>query len=77
MKKVKQHRRKIEHEMPKVGSKLKGRIHGQEVFADVVSLKDGGIGILFSGKVYRSMTAAANAATGNSRDGWLFWKIIS
>ena len=61
-------------EMPEVGKILKGRTHGKDVFAEVVSLEDGGAGILFNGNIYRSMSAAAVAATGNSTDGWLFWK---
>lgn len=77
MTEAKRQRRKIKHEMPKVGSKLKGRVREEEVFAEVVSLKDGGVGILFGGIVYRSMSAAAGAATGNSVYGWLFWKTIS
>lgn len=77
MTEAKRKRRKIKHEMPRVGTKLKGRIHGEEVFAEVVSLRGGKVGILFGDIVYRSMSAAAGAATGNSVDGWLFWKAVS
>lgn len=77
MAETKRQRRKTKHEMPNVGSKLRGKICGEEVFAEVVSRGGGEVGILFGGIVYRSMSAAAGAATGNSMDGWLFWKVIS
>ena len=69
-------RRKVEHEMPPVGTRLRGQTKGQQVFASiVVADTKSGVGILFDGVVYRSMSAAARAATGNSTDGWLFWKL--
>ena len=74
MTKAGRRRRKIEHQMPEVDSKLTGRAHGRDVYANVVSLEDGSIGILFNGKVYRSMSAAAIAAANYSVDGWRFWK---
>ena len=72
---MKRRRRVIKHEMPPIGTRLKGRTRGQDVYAEIVSVGDR-IGILFDNKVYTSMSAAAKAATGNSTDGWLFWKVV-
>jgi hypothetical protein len=76
MVKAKRHRRTIQHKTPEVGTKLRGRYHEQDVFAEVVSRGRGKIGVSFNGVVYRSMSGAASAATGGSTDGWIFWKVI-
>ena len=68
--------KKIKHEMPPVGTRLKGRTKGNDVYAEIVSREKDTVGILFNGVVYDSMSAAARAATGWSIDGWLFWKIV-
>lgn len=70
-------RRRVVHQMPPAGTRLRGKTKGQEFHAEVVELSNGkaGVGILFKGKVYRSMSGAARAATGHSVDGWLFWKV--
>ena len=72
---MKKKRQVIKHEMPPISTRLRGRTRGKDVYAGIVSVGDK-IGILFNNNVYTSMSAAARAATGNSTDGWLFWKVI-
>ena len=70
-------RQRIAHDMPAPGTRLKGRTKGRDEYAEVV--KDprtkSGIGILYRGKIYSSMSAAAMAATGHSINGWIFWRV--
>ena len=64
--------------MPPLGTQLRGRTKGNDVYAQVVSdpATKTGLGILFECKFYRSMSGAARAATGHSINGWQFWKCI-
>jgi hypothetical protein len=66
----------IERKLPPIGTNLKGKFMGREYFAKVVSaphLKEGR-GILYQGKIFRSMTAAAKEITKQSVNGWRFWR---
>lgn len=71
-------RQKITHEMPPVGTRLRGKVRGREVYAEIISNPESKAGksILFEGNIYHSMTAAAQAVTGYSVNGWRFWEII-
>ena len=73
----KEKRLKTAHDMPPLGTQLRGRTKGKDVYAQVVSdpATKTGLGILFECKSYRSMSGAARAATGHSVNGWQFWKV--
>jgi len=62
--------------LPPMGTKLKGTLMGHEYFAKVVDaphLKEGR-GILYQGRIFSSMTAAAKEITKQSVNGWRFWR---
>jgi len=66
----------IERKLPPIGTNLKGKSMGREYFAKVVDaphLKEGR-GILYQGKIFSSMTAAAKEITKQSVNGWRFWR---
>ena len=69
-------RRKFERELPQVGTVLNGKYKGTTYKAKVVKDKNSrnDRGIMYNGKIYQSMTAAATAITKNSTNGWQFWK---
>ena len=69
-------RRRIAHQMYPLGTRLTATTKGKQVFAEVVHRGNKTAGILFNGVVYKSMSGAADAATGGHRDGWDFWKPI-
>lgn len=70
-------RLKVKHEWPDVGTILKGRTRGKEVYAEIVSSKTkSGKAVKFNKQIYETMSGAAYAATSYSVDGWLFWKVI-
>ena len=70
-------RRRITHDMPPLGTRLKSRTKGREEYAEVVedAKAKSGIRILFRGKIYSSLSAAAREATGHSTNGWNFWRV--
>jgi len=65
-------------ELPPVGTRLSGRHRGQEFSAEVVAAEggEGAHAVECQGARYRSLSAAAKAITGNSVNGWRFWKIV-
>lgn len=69
-------RKKIERELPPIGTVLHGKFKGEPYEAKIE--KDdssrNGRSIKFEGKLYPSMTAAAKAITKQPTNGWRFWK---
>ena len=63
-------------EWPPAGTQLSGRYRGQELSAEVVAAEDGAQAVECQGARYRSLSAAAKAITGNSVNGWRFWKVV-
>jgi hypothetical protein len=63
-------------ELPPAGTRLSGRHKGQELFAEVVMAEGGTRALEFQGARYSSLSAAAKAITGNSVNGWRFWKAV-
>lgn len=68
---------RVQHSMPEVGTELVGKYKADIYKARIVNLSEGKNerGISYKGKIYPSMTAAAKSITGNSTNGWRFWKI--
>jgi len=69
-------KQRYDRQLPSIGTKLKGKFMGREYFAKVVDtphLKEGR-GILYQGKIFSSMTAAAKEITKQSVNGWRFWR---
>jgi hypothetical protein len=68
---------KIERHLPSVGTLLVATYNGKRYEAVVVESSEfpERKGIEYGQVVYRSMTAAANAITHTSVNGWLFWRI--
>jgi hypothetical protein len=52
------------------GTELRGQHHGNERMARVEGGK-----IVYAGRGYTSPSAAGNAATGRSTNGWIFWEV--
>lgn len=71
-------RRVIKRELPPVGTLLRARFKGEEYKAEVVcaSTDPSRRVIRFKGQEFKTMTEAAKAITGNSVNGWHFWKPI-
>ena len=65
-------------ELPPAGTRLSGRYRGQEFIAEVVAAEDGegARALEFQGARYASLSAAAKAISGNSVNGWRFWKVV-
>ena len=65
-------------ELPPLGTQLSGRYRGQEFSAEVVKAEggEGARAVGCQGARYRSLSAAAKAITGNSVNGWRFWKVV-
>jgi len=65
-------------ELPPAGTRLSGRYRGQEFIAEVIAAEGGeGARVLeFQGARYASLSAAAKAISGNSVNGWRFWKVV-
>ena len=65
-------------ELPPIGAHLSAHYRGQEFFAEVVAAEDreGAHAVECQGVRYRSLSAAAKAITGNSVNGWRFWKVV-
>ena len=65
-------------ELPPAGTRLSARYRGQEFIAEVVAAEGGeGARVLeFQGSQCASLSAAAKAITGNSVNGWRFWKVV-
>jgi hypothetical protein len=63
-------------ELPPPGTRLSARYRGQELSAEVVAAEDGAHAVECQGARYRSLSAAAKAITGNSVNGWRFWKVV-
>lgn len=72
-------RRRIDRELPPVGTILRARFKGQEFAAEIVHSGTDPTKrlIRFGQQEYRSMTGAAIAITGHAVNGWRFWKAIS
>jgi len=72
--------KKIQHEMPVIGTKLihktrrKGEVSKQIVANVVETGSKNKMGILYNGQIYKTMSAAARAAGGYMVDGWIYWK---
>ena len=71
-------RQRPARELPPAGTELVGRYHGEEISARVVADDDRGgvLAVEYRGTRYRSLSAAAHAITGNSVNGWRFWRIV-
>jgi hypothetical protein len=67
----------MQNQLPPIGTELSGRHKGSALKATIVpSRPEPRQGeVEFNGKRYRSLTAAAVAATGRSTNGWIFWKL--
>ena len=65
-------------ELPPVGTELVGRYHGEEISARVVAdeARSGLPAVECRSTRHRSLSAAARAVTGNSVNGWRFWRIL-
>lgn len=65
-------------ELPPTGTRLSARYRGQEFIAEVVTAEGGeGARVLeFEGSQYASLSAAAKTISGNSVNGWRFWKVV-
>jgi hypothetical protein len=65
-------------ELPPTGTQLSGRYRGQEFVAEVVAAEggEGARALEFQGSQYTSLSAAAKAISGNSVNGWRFWKVV-
>jgi hypothetical protein len=63
--------------LPPIGTRLKGRYLKINYTAEIVSLPStaDGRGVKYRKKVFPSMSAAAEAITNHSTNGWRFWKI--
>ncbi len=70
-------RQKIPRKLPEIGTKLIGKFKGTKYIAKIVIDKSSSSGkaVEYSGKKYRSMTAAAKSITQQPTNGWRFWKI--
>jgi hypothetical protein len=71
-------RERLARELPPLGTQLSGRYRGQEFSAEVVATEtgEGAHAVECQGARYRSLSAAAKAITGNSVNGWRFWKVV-
>jgi len=70
-------KRRFDRRLPPIGTKLKGTLRGREYFAEIAAapnLKEGR-GVLYGGKLFPTMTAAAREITKNSVNGWRFWRL--
>lgn len=65
-------------ELPSVGTELVGRYRGEEITARVVAdeARSGLPAVECRSTRYRSLSAAARAITGNSVNGWRFWRVV-
>jgi hypothetical protein len=65
-------------ELPPAGTRLSGRYRGQEFIAEVIAAEggEGARALEYQGTRYASLSAAAKAITGNSVNGWRFWKVV-
>lgn len=73
----KRKRTKIVRILPSIGTSLIGKFKGTPYKAQIVKdeAKPNGKAIKFAGRLYPSMTAAAEAITKQPTNGWRFWKI--
>ena len=71
-------RQRPTRELPRAGTELVGRYRGEEVSARVVADGDrgGDLAVECRETRYRSLSAAARAITGNSVNGWRFWRFV-
>lgn len=67
---------RTERHLPAIGTRLMADFKGKRYEAVVVEAPEfpEKRGVKYNKIMYRSMTAAARAATGNSVNGWRFWK---
>ena len=74
---VKKQRTRIERHLPPAGTILEGQFNKKQYKAKIVESPNlpEGKAVNFENVLYRSMTAAAKAATKQSTNGWRFWKI--
>ncbi len=73
----KREKRKIDRELPSVGTVLKGKFKGVAGYKAVIVKDDNassGKAVKCDGKVYPSMTAAAQSITNQPTNGWRFWR---
>ncbi|MDD2702838.1 MAG: hypothetical protein PHC33_02360 [Candidatus Omnitrophica bacterium] len=73
----KREKRKIERELPSVGTVLNGKFKGVGGYKAVIVKADSassGKAIKCNGKIYTSMTAAAQSITNQPTNGWRFWR---
>lgn len=68
-------RRRIDRELPPVGTVLRAKLRGQEFTAEVVRAGADPTKrvIRFGQQEYSSMSGAALAITGHAVNGWRFW----
>lgn len=77
--KKRQSRKRKKRSLPSVGTVLTHRFSlstKQVIVATIVEAPQlpEGKGVKLDNKVYRSLSGAAQAATGTSLNGWIFWK---
>jgi hypothetical protein len=72
----KRKREKIIRELPAIGTALIGKFMGKSYQAEIVKDESSPKkrAILYKGKLFPSMTAAAIAITKQPTNGWRFWK---
>lgn len=68
---------KIIRDIPLIGTQMRGLYKGATYSAEVVRAdSETGTAILFDGKLYNSMSAAAYAVTHYYVNGWKFWQMV-
>jgi len=68
--------RRIERRLPPAGTVLVGRFRGEQVTAMIVEATQfpEGKAVKVGDKIFKSLSAAAQAVTQQSTNGWRFWK---
>ena len=70
-------RNRKNRELPPIGTKLYGKFRGKSIEAILVEskTKPQGRALLIDNHEFLSLSGAAKFVTGNSTNGWVFWKL--
>lgn len=68
-------RKKIQRELPPVGTKLEHKFKGKLYVAEIVRSQSDPSKLIvrLQGRNYESLSGAAKSISGNSANGWVFW----